>query len=116
MRPLLHDDDSTKASLAFNSIPTFPCIDFGCGCLLSCCVYGLLKTQGLPPAPRPNGNRRSVLAWSGWFRHLTYVTSCRTGGLQIVRGGLANNLTFEPTIWLLATFGEDGSVAIQGVY
>ena len=50
MRPLLHYDASTKASLAFNSVPTFPRIDFGCGCLLSFCFYGLLKTQGLPPS------------------------------------------------------------------
>jgi hypothetical protein len=66
VRPLLHDDASTKASLAFDSIPTFPRIDFGCGCLLSFCFYDLLETQGLPPAPRPYGNRHSVLAWSGW--------------------------------------------------
>jgi hypothetical protein len=85
MRPLVHDDASTKASLAFNSIPTFPRIEFGGGCLLSCCVYGLLETQQLPATPRPYGNRRSVLAWSGWFRHLTYATSCRTNGLQTAR-------------------------------
>jgi hypothetical protein len=65
----------------FNSTPTFPGIDFGCGCLLSFCVYGLLETSQLPATPRPYGNRRSVLAWSGWFRHLTYATSCRTSSL-----------------------------------
>jgi hypothetical protein len=65
----------------FNSTPTFPGIDFGCGCLLSFCVYGLLETSQLPATPRPYGNRRSVLAWSGWFRHLTYATSCRTSDL-----------------------------------
>jgi hypothetical protein len=57
-------DASTKASLAFNSIPTFPSIDFGCGYLLSFCVYCLLKTPQLPVTPRQYGNRRSVLAWS----------------------------------------------------
>jgi len=57
-------DASTKASFAFNSIPTFPSIDFGCGYLLSFCIYGLLKTPRLPVTPRPYGNRRSVLAWS----------------------------------------------------
>src|SRR5262247_1762249 len=76
-----HDDASSKASHAFNSIPTFPGIDFGCSCLLSFCVYGLLETPELPATPRPYGNRRSVLAWSGWFRHLTYATSCRTSSL-----------------------------------
>ena len=91
MRPLLRYDASTKASLAFNSIPTFPRIDFGCGCLLSFCFYSLLETPQLPATPRPYGNRRSVLAWSGRFRHLTYATSCRTSGLQTVRNGLANN-------------------------
>jgi hypothetical protein len=65
----------------FNSTPTFPGIDFGCGCLLSFCVYGLLETSQLPATLRPYGNRRSVLAWSGWFRHLTYATSCRTSEL-----------------------------------
>ena len=64
IRPLLHYDASTKASLVFNSTPTFPRIDFGCGCLLSFCVYGLLETPRLPTTPRPYGNRRSVLAWS----------------------------------------------------
>ena len=42
--PSLRYDASTKASLAFNSAPTFPGIDFGWGSLLSCCVYGLLET------------------------------------------------------------------------
>jgi hypothetical protein len=97
VRPLVHDDTSTEASHAFNSVPTFPGIDFGCGCLLSFCFYGLLKTQGLPPAPRPYGNRRSVLAWSGWFRHLTYATSCRTNGLQTAARGLANKGRFRLT-------------------
>ena len=81
MRPLNHYDASTKASHAFNSTPAFPGIDFSCGCLLSFCVYGLLETRQLPATPRPYGNRRSVLAWSGWFRHLTYATSCRTSDL-----------------------------------
>jgi hypothetical protein len=96
--PSLRYDASTKASHAFNSTPTFPGIEFGWGSLRSFCVYGLLETQGLPPAPRPYGNRRSVLAWSGWFRHLTYATSCRTNGLQTRSLGLANSITFEPTI------------------
>jgi hypothetical protein len=78
VRPHSRYDASTKASLAFNSTPTFPGIDFGCGSLFSFCVYGLLETQRLPATPRPYGNRRSVLAWSGWSRHLTYATSCRT--------------------------------------
>jgi hypothetical protein len=98
MRPLLRYDASIKASRMFNSVPTFPGIDFGCGCLLSFCVYGLLETPRLPTTPRPYGNRRSVLAWSGWFRHLTYATSCRTSGLQTAARGLANNGAFEPTI------------------
>jgi hypothetical protein len=67
MRPLNHYDASTKASLVFNSTPTFPGIDFGCGCLLSFCVYGLLETPWLPMTPRPYGNRRSVLAWPGFI-------------------------------------------------
>jgi hypothetical protein len=50
-RPLLRYDASTKASLAFNSIPTFLGIDFGCGCLLSFCVCCLLETKGLPLGP-----------------------------------------------------------------
>jgi hypothetical protein len=41
-------DASTKASLVFNSIPTFPSIDFGCGYLLSFCIYCLLETHQLP--------------------------------------------------------------------
>jgi hypothetical protein len=96
--PSLRYDASTKASLAFNSAPTFPGIDFGWGSLLSFCVYGLLETPRLLATPRPYGNRRSVLAWSGWFRHLTYATSCRTSDLQTVAHGLANNVTFKPTI------------------
>ncbi|SRR6266540_6718228 len=87
MRPRNHYDASTKASLTFNSTPTFPGIDFGCGCLLSFCVYGLLGTPRLLTTPRPYGNRRSVLAWSNWFRHLTYATSCRTSEL-ITSGAL----------------------------
>ena len=63
--PFMHYDASTKASRLFNSTPTFPGIDFGCGCLLSFCVYGLLETPRLPATPRPYGNRRSVLAQSG---------------------------------------------------
>jgi hypothetical protein len=62
MRPLVRNDASTKASLAFNSGPTFPGIEFGCGSLLSFCVYGLLETPQLLATPRPYGNRRSVLA------------------------------------------------------
>src|SRR5499426_4627331 len=81
MRPLLHYDASTKASLAFNSTPTFPGIDFRCGSLLSFCVYGLLETPQLPATPRPYGNGLSVLAQSE-IRHLTYATSRRTNGLQ----------------------------------
>ena len=80
MRPHNHYDASIKASRLFNSTPTFPGIDFGCGSLFSFCVYGLLETQWLPTTPRPYGNRRSVLAWSGWSRHLTYATSRRTNG------------------------------------
>jgi hypothetical protein len=85
VRPRNHYDASTKALLAFNSTPTFPGIDFGCGSLLSFCFYGLLETLRLLAAPRPYGNRRSVLAWSEpplfGFRHLTYATSCRTSEL-----------------------------------
>ena len=82
IRPLLHNDASTKASRMFNSTPTFPRREFDCGCLLSFCFYGLLETPWLPTTPRPYGNRRSVLAWSDWFRRLTYATSCRTNGPQ----------------------------------
>jgi hypothetical protein len=78
--PSHHDGASTKASRMFNSLPTFPRIDFEWDSLLSFCVYGLLETPQLPATPRPYGNRRSVLAWSDWFRHLTYATSCRTNG------------------------------------
>jgi hypothetical protein len=81
VRPRSRYDAFSKASRMFNSIPTFPGIDFGCGCLLSSCVYGLLETPWLPTTPRPYGNRRSVLAWSDWFRRLTYATSCRTSNL-----------------------------------
>ena len=95
--PSLRYDASTKASLAFNSAPTFPGIEFGWGSLLSFCVYGLLETPRLLATPRPYGNRRSVLAWSGWFRHLTYATSCRTSGLQTVARGLANKGHFRLT-------------------
>jgi hypothetical protein len=97
MRPLLRYDASTKASLAFNSTPTFPGIDFRCGSLLSFCVYGLLETPQLPATPRPYGNGLSVLAQSE-IRHLTCATSCRTNGPQTRSLGLANNVTFEPTI------------------
>jgi hypothetical protein len=65
----------------FNSIPTFPGIEFGCGSLLSFCVDGLLKTPQLPTTPRPYGNGLSVLAQSV-IRHLTYATSCRTNDLR----------------------------------
>jgi hypothetical protein len=81
VRPHSHYDASSKASLTFNSTPTFPGIEFGCGSLLSFCVYGLLETPRLLATPRPYGNRRSVLAWPDWFRHLTYATSCRTNNL-----------------------------------
>src|SRR5262249_27900424 len=65
--PLMHYGASTKASRVFNSTPTFPRRDFGCDYLLSLCFYGLLKTPRLLTTPRPYGNRRSVLAWSGLF-------------------------------------------------
>ena len=65
--PLMRYDASTKASWVFNSAPTFPRRDFGCDCLLSLCFYGLLKTPRLLTTPRPYGNRRLVLAWSGLF-------------------------------------------------
>src|SRR5215510_557209 len=65
--PLTHYDASTKASRVFNAVPTFPRRDFGCDCLLSLCFYGLLKTPRLLTTPRPYGNRRWVLAWSGLF-------------------------------------------------
>jgi hypothetical protein len=42
--PLMHYGASIKASRVFNSIPTFPRIDFGRDSLLSFCFYGLLKT------------------------------------------------------------------------
>jgi len=97
VRPLLHYDASTKASLTFNSTPTFPGIDFGCGSLLSFCVYGLLKTPQLPTTPRPYGNGLSVLAQPE-IRHLTYATSCRTSGLRTIRPGLANTGMGGPAI------------------
>jgi len=78
--PAHHDGASTKASRMFKSVPALPRIDFEWGSLRSFGVYGLLETPQLPATPRPSGNRRSVLAWSGWFRHLTYATSCRTNG------------------------------------
>jgi hypothetical protein len=62
--PLTHYGASTKASRMFNSSPTFPRIDFGCGSLFSFCFYGLLETPRLLATPRPYGNRRSMLAWS----------------------------------------------------
>jgi hypothetical protein len=83
MRPHNHYDASIKASRLFNSTPTFPGIDFGCGSLLSFCVYCQLETPQLPAAPRQYGNRPSVLAQPGFTmtRHLTYATSCRTSEL-----------------------------------
>ena len=77
-RPLLHNDASIKASRVFNSIPTFPGIDFRWGSLLSFCVYGLLKTPRLLTTPRPYGNRRLVLAWSRLF-----ITSFRVETLDL---------------------------------
>ena len=65
--PLMRYDASSKASQVFNSIPTFPGIDFRWGSLLSFCVYGPLKTPRLLTTPRPYGNRRLVLAWSRFF-------------------------------------------------
>jgi hypothetical protein len=69
-----------------------------------------------------------VLAWSGWFRHLTYATSCRTSSL-ILSGHLLDNIAQvlltlgenktdlllgftenELTIRLWATFDTDGEV------
>src|SRR5262245_15044031 len=96
MRPLVHDDASAKASLAFNSTPTFPGIDFRCGSLLSFCVDGLLETQQLPATPQQYGNGLSVLAQSE-TRHLTYATSCRTSGLQTVVLEPANKGHFRLT-------------------
>jgi hypothetical protein len=60
--PSHHYGASTKASRMFNSVPTFPRIDFAWGSLLSLCFYGLLETSQSPATPRPYGNRRSVLA------------------------------------------------------
>jgi hypothetical protein len=65
MRPLLRYDASTKASLPFNSTPTFPRRDFDCGYLLSLCFHCLLETLWLPTTPRQHGNGRSVLAQPG---------------------------------------------------
>ena len=62
--PLTHYGVSPKASRVFNSVPTFPRIDFGCDYLLSSCFYGLLKTPRLLTTPRPYGNRHVVLARS----------------------------------------------------
>src|SRR5215831_14365157 len=89
MRPHNHYDASIKASRLFNSTPTFPGRDFGCGSLLSFCVYCQLETPQLPAAPRQYGNRPSVLAQPGltMTRHLTYATSCRTSDL-VTSGGL----------------------------
>jgi hypothetical protein len=95
----------------FNSTPTFPGIDFGCGCLLSSCVYGLLETSRLLTTPRPYGNGLSVLAQSE-IRHLTYATSCRTSDL-ITLGRLLDyipgfQLEFcENNGSLLLTFAEN---------
>jgi hypothetical protein len=58
MRPLLHYEASTKASLAFNSSPTFPGIDFRCSSLQSFCVYGLLETRSY--LRRPGGMETGV--------------------------------------------------------
>ena len=65
--PLMPYGASTKASRVFNSVPTFPRRDFGCDSLLSLCFYDLLETPRLLTTPRPYGNRRLVLAWSGLF-------------------------------------------------
>jgi hypothetical protein len=124
VRPRNHYDASSKASRMFNSTPTFPGIDFSCGCLLSFCVDGLLETPRLLATPRPYGTRRSVLAWSGWFRHLTYATSCRTSESRTSRRLIDNRarslLAFRENeisivlaipenmlrVWLLASFGD----------
>jgi hypothetical protein len=42
--PLMHYGASIKASPLFNSIPTFPRIDFGRDSVLSFCFDGLLET------------------------------------------------------------------------
>jgi hypothetical protein len=105
MRPHSHDDASTKASLTFNSTPTFPGIDFGCGSLLSFCVYGLLKTPRSLTTPRPYGNGLSMLAQSG-IRHLTYATSCRTNELRTSGHLLDNRTSFQFEFRLLRTFGD----------
>jgi hypothetical protein len=113
-----HYDASTKASLAFNSTPTFPGIDFRYGSLLSFCVYGLLETPRLLATPRPYGNRRLVLAWSDWFRHLTYATSCRTSELRTSGRLLDNNARFllgftENETTLLLTVSENQLTIIE---
>jgi hypothetical protein len=105
VRPLLHDDASTKASLAFNSTPTFPGIDFGGGCLLSFCVYDLLETSQLPATPRPYGNGLSVLAQSV-IRHLPYATSCRTSDLRTSERLLDNSAWSLLGLRLLAEWHE----------
>ena len=48
----------------FNSLPTFPGIDFGCGSLRSFCVYCLFETLRLLMTPRQYGKGLSVLAQS----------------------------------------------------
>jgi len=96
VRPLVRYDASTKASRAFNSPPTFPGIDFGCGSLFSFCVYCLLETPQLLTTPRQYGNRLSVLAQSE-IRHLTYATSCRTNSPQTAAPGLTNKGSFRLT-------------------
>lgn len=67
-----------------------------------------------------------MLAWSGWFRHFTYATSCRTSDL-ITSGRLLDYMTsfllglienirdILLTLWLLATFGEAGVTSCQGL-
>ena len=79
----------------FNSTPTFPGIEFGGVCLLSCCVDGLLETPRWLTTPRPYGNGPSVLAQSE-IRRLTYATSCRTCGLHSLDGRLAIEHPFGP--------------------
>jgi hypothetical protein len=46
--PLHHDDAATKASRAFNSVPTSPGMDFGGGSLRSLCVDCLLVSETPP--------------------------------------------------------------------
>ena len=103
--PLLHDDASTKAALAFNSTPPFPRRDFGWGSLRSFCVYDLLETPRLLATPRPHGNRRSVRAWPA-------PTSFQSRTLDrcdlVSHLWLANKSGFQPKIRLLSSFGETG--------